>query len=97
MNPRNQTAREVSGSQIPASTPQHQMDIPPNAICSIIRIDTLAYRAETDTRAVRKNVSLPVWMAELAEKRGINCSQILQDGLMQLFNATHATEQMSFR
>lgn len=81
---------EDEGNEIPAATPQHKLDIPNNAICSIIRIDTLAYRAATDTRAVRKNVSLPAWMATLAEKRGVNCSQVLQDGLMHLLNAGHA-------
>ena len=80
---------EDEGNEIPAATPQHDLDIPANATCSIIRIDTFAYRAATDTRAVRKNVSLPAGMAALAEKRGVNCSQILQDGLMQLFNASH--------
>ena len=25
-------------------------------------------------------------MAALAEKRGVNCSQVLQDGLMKVFN-----------
>ena len=81
---------EDEGNEIPAPTPQYKLDIPENAICSIIRIDTFAYRAATDTRAVRKNVSLPAWMATLAEKRGVNCSQVLQDGLMQLLNANHA-------
>lgn len=81
---------EDEGNEIPAATPQHKLDIPDDAICSIIRIDTLAYRAATDTRAVRKNVSLPAWMASLAEKLDVNCSQVLQDGLMQLFNARHA-------
>ena len=81
---------EDEGNEIPAPTPQYKLDIPENAICSIIRIDTFAYRAATDTRAVRKNVSLPAWMAALAEKRGANCSQVLQDGLMQLLNANHA-------
>lgn len=80
---------EDEENEIPAATPQHQMDIPENAICSIIRVDTLAYRAATDTRAVRKNVSLPAWMAALAEKRGVNCSQVLQDRLMQLLNTSH--------
>ena len=50
-------------------------------ILSLISVDTLSYRAQTDTRAVRKNVSLPAWMAELADKQGINCSQVLQEGL----------------
>lgn len=80
---------EDEGNDIPIATPQYNLNIPDNAICSIIRIDTFAYRAATDTRAVRKNVSLPAWMATLAEKRGVNCSQVLQDGLMQLFNANH--------
>ncbi|MCM1246014.1 MAG: type II toxin-antitoxin system HicB family antitoxin [Roseburia sp.] len=79
---------EDEGNEIPAATPQHILDIPENATCSLIRVDTLAYRAATDTRAVRKNVSLPAWMAALAEKRGVNCSQVLQDGLMQLLNAS---------
>ncbi len=81
---------EDEGNEIPAPTPQHKLDIPENAACSMIRIDTFAYRAATDTRAVRKNVSLPAWMAALAEKRGVNCSQVLQDGLMQLLNTSHA-------
>ncbi len=81
---------EDEGNEIPAATSQHELNIPENATCSIIRIDTFAYRAATDTRAVRKNVSLPAWMATLAEKRGVNCSQVLQDGLMQLLNAGHA-------
>ena len=36
-----------------------------------------------DTRSVRKNVSLPAWMSIMADKRHINCSQVLQDGLLQ--------------
>ena len=64
--------------------PTDQKDIPhdENDILSIVTVDTVAYRAETDTRAVRKNVSLPAWMVKMAEKRGINCSQVLQEALM---------------
>lgn len=76
---------EDEGNEIPRATPQKKLDIPENAICSMIQIDTIAYRAATDNRAVRKNVSLPAWMANLAEQRGVNCSQVLQDGLSQLF------------
>lgn len=72
---------EDEGLPIPTATAQ--ADLEHDGVCSIslIQIDTIAYRAETDTRAVRKNVSLPAWMATLAEKRGINCSQVLQEGL----------------
>lgn len=68
-------------------SPQSSLAHEPGEVFSLIQVDTLAYRALTDTRAVRKNVSLPAWMAELAERRGINCSQVLQDGLTARFSA----------
>ena len=50
-------------------------------ILTTIQADSIKYRSMTDTKAVRKNVSLPAWMAKLADKRGINCSEVLQDAL----------------
>lgn len=78
---------EDNGLEIPPAA--NQADIPHSAddIFSLIQVDTLAYRAQTDTRAVRKNVSLPHWMAALADRRGINCSQVLQQGLLRQFDA----------
>ena len=73
---------EDDGDEIPAPTPQDHIERAPGSVLSVIRIDTLQYRASIDTRAVRKNVSLPAWMANLADLRGINCSQVLQEGLM---------------
>ena len=54
----------------------------------LVDVDTVEYRKETDTRAVRKNVSLPAWMSYLADKKGINCSQVLQDALRLQFDST---------
>lgn len=78
---------EDEGLPIAAPTPQAKIESPDDAIFSLIQIDTVTYRARTDTRSVRKNVSLPAWMANMADKRGINCSQVLQDGLMKRLNA----------
>lgn len=66
---------------IPAATPQEELPHESGTVYSFIQIDTIQYRAETETKAVRKNVSLPAWMAALADRKGINCSQVLQDGL----------------
>ena len=68
--------------------PTQQSAIPHDAddICTLIRVDTISYRAQTDTRAVRKNVSLPAWMANRADKLGINCSKVLQDALLAQFS-----------
>ena len=72
---------------IPAATPQSELEHEDGDTLSLIQVDTIAYRALTDTRAVRKNVSLPLWMVSLADKRGINCSQVLQSALLQQFNS----------
>lgn len=72
---------------ISAPTPQNALPHGPGDICTLIRVDTLAYRALTDTRAVRKNVSLPAWLANLADKNGINCSQVLQEALRARLNS----------
>ena len=69
-------------------TPQDQLVLEPNAICSLITADTIEYRSRTDTRAVRKNVSLPSWMVTLADKRGINCSQVLQEALRNILDSS---------
>lgn len=75
--------------ELPIAEPSSQAAIAhdPEDILSLIQVDTIAYRAATDTRAVRKNVSLPAWMANLADKKGINCSQVLQEGLLAKFGA----------
>ena len=72
---------EDKNISIATPTPQPQLSADKDSILSLIDIDTLSYRAKTDFHAVRKNVSLPAWMANMADKRGINCSQVLQEAL----------------
>ena len=74
---------EDQGLPIPQATPQPDILHEDGDVLTLVTVDTIAYRAKTDTRAVRKNVSIPAWMAALAEQRGINCSKVLQDALTQ--------------
>lgn len=46
-------------------------------------VDFEAYRRANDMRTVRKNVTLQSWLNDLAEKAGVNFSQVLQDALKQ--------------
>lgn len=79
---------EDEGEPIAPPTPQEELALDSDSICSLISADTIEYRAKTDTSAVRKNVSLPSWMLRLADKRGINCSQVLQDALRSIFDGS---------
>lgn len=77
---------EDAGLAIPPATLQKDIPRDPADILTLVSVDTIAYRARTDTRAVRKNVSLPAWMADMAERKGINCSKVLQEALVQRFS-----------
>ena len=77
---------EDNSLPISAPTPQSALSVPDGGIVTVIKIDTIAYRSATDTRSVRKNVSLPAWLANMADKRGVNCSQVLQESLKALFS-----------
>lgn len=77
---------EDNSMPIPPATPQADIEHASSDILSVICVDTLAYRARTDTRSVRKNVSLPAWLARLADARGVNCSQVLQEALISRFD-----------
>lgn len=74
-------AAEDCGDPIPASSSPDALSHEEGEIATLIRVDTIAYRAATDNRAVRKNVSLPAWMANMADAQGVNCSQLLQEAL----------------
>ena len=50
-------------------------------LVTLVDVDFDAYRRANDMRTVRKNVTLPSWLCDLAEKSGVNFSQVLQDGL----------------
>lgn len=78
----------LEDENIAPATPTHQSAISHNEndILTIIQADTIKYRSQTDTKAVRKNVSLPAWMSALADKRGINCSKVLQDALLTILS-----------
>ena len=78
------TCYEDERQSIPAATPPEQVTVPQGCASSMILLDTDRYRIQNNTRAVRKNVSLPAWMAAMAEQRGINCSQVLQDALRNI-------------
>ncbi len=48
---------------------------------SMVDIDFDAYRRAHDLRTVRKNVTIPSYLNDLAERSGLNFSQVLQEGL----------------
>lgn len=49
---------------------------------SLVDIDFTEYRRRADNKTVRRNVTLPNWLNQEAEKAHINVSQVLREALM---------------
>lgn len=53
---------------------------------SYVSVDVNQYRR--DTRAVKKTLSIPAWLAKEAEANGVSLSRVLQDALMLKLGVT---------
>lgn len=78
-------AEEDAGRHIPEPS-GNLPDTADGEIVTLVDIDFAAYRRANDLRTIRKNVTVPSWLNDLAEKNGVNFSQVLQDGLKQTLN-----------
>ena len=52
------------------------------SIVSLVDVDLTAYRRMLDNKTVRRNVTLPNWLNQEAEKAHVNVSKVLQEALM---------------
>ncbi len=50
---------------------------------SYVDVDTVAYRIKLRNLSVKKNCTLPQWLASKAEEAGINFSKVLQEALLE--------------
>lgn len=49
---------------------------------SLVDVDLVTYRRMLDNKTVRRNVTLPNWLNQEAEKAKVNVSKVLQEALM---------------
>ena len=72
------------GNAAPSATAAK--DIVPNksdGIVSLLMLDMDSYTEKHGNKAVRKNTTIPAWLATIADKRNVNYSQSLQKILIQ--------------
>lgn len=58
-----------------------------DGILTYADVDFEQYKARIRNRAVKKNCTIPFWLNEEAEARGINFSKVLQEALIQAVRA----------
>ena len=72
---------EQNNAEIPAPSNVNDVTHASNEFVTLIDCDTDWYRRFYASKAVKKTLSIPSWLNDLAEKNAINFSQVLQDAL----------------
>lgn len=83
-------SREEEGVNIPSPSEPHQITPEADSFCVIIEFDMLAYKKRTNSKAVKKTLSIPEWLNEEATALGVNFSQVLQEALIQKITKTYS-------
>lgn len=67
--------------EIPAPSDISSVKPMENEILTLVDVDFDEYRRKQELRAVRKNVTIPSWLNEEAERANLNFSAVLQNAL----------------
>lgn len=78
--------KEESNEAIPAASAVNDVPHDENSFVSLVGCDTIAYRKFFDNKAVKKTLSIPSWLNDMAERAGINFSGTLQEALKAKLN-----------
>lgn len=62
----------------PSNIEDVKADEQPNGFVSLVAVDPNAYRS---TKSIKKTLTIPVWLNDIAVAQNINFSKVLQDAL----------------
>ena len=86
---------EDDGMDIPAASSLGDINVSKGTFAedgegyvSLVDIDFVEYRRRVDNKTVRRNVTLPNWLNQEAEKAHLNVSKVLQEALMMKLNVS---------
>ena len=72
---------ERDSDPIPEATPITKITLEKNQVPVLIDVFMPAIRATAKTAFVKKTLSLPAWLAALADEKKVNCSKLFQEAL----------------
>ena len=70
----------------PSSPPYHNIQLKENEFITLVYLDLNEYRKKYNNTAVKKTLTIPMWLNTLAEKNNTNFSQVLQEALKAKLN-----------
>ena len=81
------TSRADEKETIPSASEPFDIEVGEDEFCVVVEFDMLAYKKRTNSKAVKKTLSIPAWLNEEATALGVNFSQVLQEALMKKIEA----------
>ena len=75
--------REQKGVAIPKASNTADIKAKPGDIVNLVACDTKFYKNYFESKSVKINVTIPLWLKEAGEKKHVNFSQILQNGVKE--------------
>ena len=73
--------KEESGEAIPAVSDPASIKVNTDEFVTLVECDTLEYRKFFNNKAIKKTLTIPAWLNEMAEREAVNYSAILQQAL----------------
>ncbi|MBK5244461.1 MAG: type II toxin-antitoxin system HicB family antitoxin [Eubacteriaceae bacterium] len=67
---------------IPSASKPQDIKLEDEQFLVVIEFDMIAYKRRTESRAVKKTLTIPSWLNDAALEKNVNFSQVLQDALM---------------
>ena len=86
---------EQDGDPIPAPSVTPEVDPETAAgylVCPVTVFPSLV-RDELDNRRGKTNVTIPAWVRELAQERGLNCSKLLEEAILDTVGIRPISQQ----
>ena len=74
---------EQDNETIPEPTSITNIHCNSNEVPAVIDVFMPPFRDKLNNRFVKKTLSLPAWLADMADKDGVNCSKIFQNALIE--------------
>jgi len=74
---------EKQEKPIPKSSNIKEIKVTEDEIVTLIACDTQFYKNYYEGKSVKINATIPLWLKEAGEKRHVNFSQILQNGVKE--------------
>ena len=73
--------------KLPAPTSDYmKIKVKPNEFISMVLLDPIEHEKKISSKSVNTTVTMPEWLKNLADTKGINFSKLLQDSIKKELN-----------